>query len=134
MKTIEFLKDGEDHIKGEIMLERGGSDMAGKEDLEYYLEHQDEIPKEYQGRNYLIFGNYTKLNSYDSRYVAYLNWDGDRWILFWGWLEYDFDRDDLLVRARKLDSGNLGALAGPSALGLITEMEIILSKLKETIQ
>jgi hypothetical protein len=40
------------------------------------------------------------LNSNGNRNVAYLDWNGNRWILNWNWLENDFDGDDLLVRAR----------------------------------
>ena len=47
IEFINYLKEGEGYVNGEEMLKRGGSDMAGQEDLDYYLEHQDEIPKEY---------------------------------------------------------------------------------------
>lgn len=40
------------------------------------------------------------LNSNDNSNVAYLKWDGNQWILNWNWLENDFNRNDLLVRAR----------------------------------
>ena len=40
------------------------------------------------------------LNSNDNRNVAYLNWDGNSWILNWNWLDNDFNGNALLVRAR----------------------------------
>lgn len=99
IQFIDYLKDSEKYVTGEEMLKRGGLDMAGKEDLEYYLAHP-ELLEDYKD-NYLIFGGYTKLDPYGDRRVAYLLWVGDRWILSWRWLESGFSRRALLVRARK---------------------------------
>lgn len=107
IQFIDFFKDGEDYINGEEMLKRCDKDMAGKEDLEYYQAHP-KLLEDYKDK-YLIFGNYTKLDSDRNRYVAYLYWDGGLWDLRWLWLGNAFHRDDLVVGARKsLDSGTLG--------------------------
>ena len=56
--------------------------------------------------------------------MAYLGWDGGQWILRWGWLERDFNRGDLVVRARKsLKSGKLGT-SDPLASWPLDELEI----------
>ena len=36
-----------------------------------------------------------------SRFVPYLDWDGDEWDLYWFWLEDDWDGDCRLVRLGK---------------------------------
>ncbi len=130
MKIINFLKDGEKYINGEEMLKRCGNDMADQEDLEYYLAHQDEIPKEYRD-NYLIFGNYTKLYSHVDRRVAYLDWGGDSWILRWDWLGNVFRGDDLVVRARKsLEPQILGS---KDILEFLDTLELGIKKLREKL-
>jgi len=45
----------------------------------------------------------TEWRNLDSnRNVPYLNWNGDRWILNFNWLDNDFNSNDRLVRPRNL--------------------------------
>lgn len=129
IKFIDYLKPEETYVVGEEMLRRGGDEMTGKEDLEYYQAHPD-LLKNYKDK-FLIFGGYSKLDSNDSRDVASLRWVGDRWILFWDWLGRGFYRDALLVRARK--SSDAGKLS-PNVLEILDSLELGIKNLREKLK
>lgn len=99
----EFLREGEESVDGEEMLSRAAADgIDGSiQHALWLLENQNYIPKEFRGKKYLVFPKAVALDSDRSRIVADLRWDGRRWYLHWGWLARAFDRDDLVVRARK---------------------------------
>lgn len=94
LKLRSFHKKGEGPINGGVMRERAkemGCDF-GLEDLEYFLEHQDEIPEKFWNSSiYLVFPGTVLEDSDGRRYVAYLYWYGGRWYLYFDWLVYDWD-------------------------------------------
>ncbi len=102
LKPEPFLKKGEDHVNGEVMRDRAkekGCDF-GQGDLEYVLEHQDQIPKKLRSF-YLVFPGTIWRGSDGSHRVLVLYWDGGRWCLGWGWLWCDWDSRYCLLSARK---------------------------------
>ena len=58
-ELLPILKDNETYISGKEMLKRAKEQgiTTGKEDADYLLTHQNEIPKEWQ-EYYLIFPGY----------------------------------------------------------------------------
>ena len=100
---ISFLKKGENYINGEEMVRRARTELDanyGQEDAEWLLEHQDQIPTEFR-KFYLVFPGTIWRGSRGRRSVPYLYWDGDRWVLDFGWLGFGWDSLYRLVRPRK---------------------------------
>ena len=109
VSKLEFtpiLKEGEDPINGEVMRERAkekGCDY-GLEDLDFFLDHQDEIPKEFRDPNiYLVFPGAVLEDSSRDRYVACLVWDDGRWCLDFFWLDSDCYSDCRFLSLGKPD-------------------------------
>ena len=63
---------------------------VGMAEAEYLLEHQDLIIKDIQDK-YIIFPATILRNSSGGRCVAYLLWDGGRWVLHFNWLDHRWD-------------------------------------------
>ncbi len=102
LKAEPFLEKGEGCVNGAVMRDRAkekGCDF-GQADLEYVLEHQDQIPKKLRGF-YLVFPGTVWRDSDGDRYVAYCGWGGGRWCLYFGWLGSDWDGLDRLLSSRK---------------------------------
>ncbi len=101
-EMVEFLKQGESSVNGEVMKQRAKELNAhlGQGHAEYLLENQHLIPAEYRG-NYLVFPGTVWQGSDGDRYVPYLSWDGGRWCLDFDWLGDGWDDDGRLVRLRK---------------------------------
>lgn len=103
IELISFLKDGESYINSEVMVERAKNELhanLGQQHAEYLLEHQSEIPKEFQ-KYYLVFLG-TKWRPGGYRCVPYLEWDGGKWLLCFRWLDNSsWDDDYRLVRPRE---------------------------------
>ena len=97
-ELVSFLKKSESYVTGDEMVERAKEFKAnlGKEHCQFILEHQDEIPSEYQGKIYLVFPGW-RSPSYPPS-VACLYWRGDRWCQGWSWLGNDWSKGDRLVR------------------------------------
>ncbi|MFA5128798.1 MAG: hypothetical protein WC445_02390 [Patescibacteria group bacterium] len=99
-EILSFLREGEERVHGHTMVARAEKLGAylGKEDCEFILAHQDEIPAALRGKIVFVFP--------DMRYpvgrecVAYLRWRGDRWYQYWGWLDVGWD-DGARVLRRK---------------------------------
>lgn len=102
IEAVSFLKGNETYINGEEMVRRAVELDAnyGQEDAEFLLEHQADIPKELRSL-YLVFPGTKWQGSDEDRDVPCLSWDGGQWVLFFCWLDYDFDGSDRLVRPRK---------------------------------
>ncbi|MBI3952685.1 MAG: hypothetical protein HY336_01885 [Candidatus Doudnabacteria bacterium] len=99
-----FLREGEESVKGDEMVARAKASGAysGLQHALYFLDNQHLIPEEFRDKKYLIFADTEALNSNDRSDVACLAWGGLQWILYWRLLVDDFNRNDLLVRARKV--------------------------------
>lgn len=100
--AVKFLKNGEDSVKGDVMAARAVELDAnyGQEDAELLLEHQDMIPEELR-KFYLVFPATIWRDSGGRRYVPCMDWLGDRWGLFFHWLDRGFGGYARLVRPRK---------------------------------
>jgi hypothetical protein len=86
------------YVSGKEMLEKADKlgITSGKEDADYLLAHQDEIPEEWR-KYYLIFPEYLQ-DGDGSGSVACFGWNGERWVLYFDWLDGDFDSDGRFVR------------------------------------
>ncbi|MBU2081865.1 hypothetical protein KKH14_00280 [Patescibacteria group bacterium] len=103
LELVPFLKQGEGSISGEEMVRRAQFELDanyGQEDAEWLLEHQDEIPAEFQ-KYYIVFTRTIWRDSNDRRSVPYLRWYGGRWYLHFGWLGIGWSSGDRCVRSRK---------------------------------
>ena len=98
-EILSFLKDGEGVVESAVMVERVkelGIDF-GKEDCEYLIAHQAEIPIAFRGKINFIFPNWR--NPSLSDYVALVRWNDSCWVLVWPRLVSDWsDRTRLLRR------------------------------------
>ena len=109
-----FLEEDESRVLGETMLERGKNTaeqlgkLAGQHHLETMLEHQDEIPVEW--REFYLVGAGTVWRDGDGyRWVAYLGWNGDEWVLYFDSLRGSrWSSNDRLVRVSQVSQEELG--------------------------
>lgn len=85
-ELYDFLKPGEDYVKGDVMLERAGKNIAAKEDVDWLLKHQNEIPKEW--RRFYLLTNWRHPDSPEN--VCCVYWGDGRWVADWGWLGVDW--------------------------------------------
>lgn len=103
LEAVPFLKSGESSINGEEMVRRARQELRinlGQHDAEFLLEHQNKIPQEL--RKYaLVFTGTVWRDPRGDRCVAYLSWNGERWILRFSLLSYDWGSFDRLVRPRE---------------------------------
>lgn len=99
-ELVPFLKEGESYIRGNTVVGRAKKLNAnlGQDDSQFILEHQDEIPRELQGKFYLVFAGLRDPSDPES--VAYLDWNGCSWYLRWSWFVSLWDEYVLLVRRR----------------------------------
>jgi len=93
LKLAPFMEEGEDYGYGKPVREYsvGFKDNLGLVDAKFILEHQQEIPAEFQN-NYLVFSGTVLRNPDDgSRRVACLCWIEESlgWSLYWCWLWLD---------------------------------------------
>ena len=108
-----FLEEDESRVLGETMLERGKNTaeqlgkLAGQHHLETMLEHQDEIPVEWR-EFYLVGAGTVWQGGLGYRSVAYLIWDGGKWVLSFGYLGDDWDSSAQLVRVSQVSQEELG--------------------------
>jgi hypothetical protein len=86
------------YVSGKEMLEKADKlgITSGKEDADYLLAHQDQIPEEWR-KYYLIFPKYLQDDD-GYGHVAFFYWYGERWVLDFRWLGIDFSSDDRFVR------------------------------------
>ena len=87
---LGFLRGDEKYVKGDVMVARVvemGANL-GKEDGQYLLDHQDEIPVALRGKVVFVFTDWRHPGSSEGVYYVY--WDDDRWVRYWRWLARDF--------------------------------------------
>lgn len=104
-ELVEFLKQGESSVNGEVMRQRAKELNAylGQRHAEYLLEHQELISKEWRGNYFLVFpGTVWRFSSGVLR-VPCLHWHDGRWYLIFRWHKGDWDSSDRFVRSRKPD-------------------------------
>lgn len=101
-EMVEFLKQGESSVNGEVMKLRAKELNAhlGQGEAEYWLENQHLIPVECRGK-YLVFPGTVWQDSDGDRIVPCLGWRGDRWCLLFRWLGGGWVSYGRLVRLRK---------------------------------
>lgn len=113
LDIFEFLRPGEEYIKGETMRERAKElgAVLGERHARTLLERQDELPEEWR-EFYLVFPGTVWRYRDGFLLVPCLYWDGGRWDLVFGWLEGGWLSDARIVSLRKSTSasGNLGDL------------------------
>lgn len=83
---LGFLKAGETSIVGHTMVERAKEMNAnlGKEDGEYILKHQQDIPVALRGKVVFVFTDWRHPDSPENAYYVY--WHDDSWVQLWHWL------------------------------------------------
>src|SRR3990167_11517578 len=92
LELVEFLKDGEDKIKGEEMRKRAKELNAnlGQSHAEYLMEHFELLPD--KAKNYrLIFSGTVWQVGGGYRSIPYLSWSGGRGDLVFDWFELDWN-------------------------------------------
>ena len=99
---LSFLRGNEKFVNGHIMVERAeemGANL-GKDDGEHLLKNQGDIPVELRGKVIFTFTDWRRPG--DSGYVADVYWDGGsrRWVRDWYWLDYDWHRQDRVLRRK----------------------------------
>ena len=104
VEAVPFLRPGENSVGGEEMFRRARVELGtnlSQEDGEWLLEHQNEIPAELRPF-YLVLTGTVWQGPGGDRDVAYLDWGGGRWHLYWSWLgDGDWDSDSRVLRLRK---------------------------------
>lgn len=104
LQMVSFLKSGERYIKGEEMRRRAKEMKCnfGQTTAEYLLAHKEEIPAKFR-KHYLVFPGTVWQDPDGGHAVPYLGWDGDRWFLYFLWLDGAWIGNDRLLSARKLN-------------------------------
>ncbi|MFA5128775.1 MAG: hypothetical protein WC445_02275 [Patescibacteria group bacterium] len=89
-EILSFLWEGETSVVGRVMVaraERLGANL-GKEDCEFLLAHQDEVPAALRGKVVFVFPDWRF--PVDRGLVACVRWHDDGWCQDWRWLGYDW--------------------------------------------
>ena len=96
-----FLVGGESSIYGTVLRQRAVEQKAnlGLVDLKRVLAEQGKLPTELRGK-YLVFAGTLLRGSGGGLCVPFLYWDGDRWVLGFGWVGGGFDGDGRLARSK----------------------------------
>lgn len=87
-EILSFLREGEDCVPGCAMVARAekvGANLR-KEDCEFLLAHQDEIPPVLRSKIVFVFPGWRHPDAPGK--VACLTWGGGSWYQFWHWLVY----------------------------------------------
>ena len=102
LELVSFLKEDENLISSKEMCKRAKELDAnlGQRHAEYLLNHQKEIPAEWQGF-YLVFAGTVWRYRFGNLRVPYLSWLGATWYLNFHWLGVDWPSWARLVRPRK---------------------------------
>jgi len=98
LELAGFLREEEDHVPGETMLERTELGL-GQRHAEAMLRRQEAIPQEWR-KYVLVFTGTVWGDLAGSRQVPCLGWK-DGWYLYFCWLGGGFASHCRVVRARK---------------------------------
>ncbi len=90
-EVVSCLKEGEESVDGDVMMERAWEMKAnlGQDDGEFILAHQDEIPVAFRDKIEFVFPNW-RSRRFPSEIVICVEWEGDHWEENQGWLEDDW--------------------------------------------
>lgn len=101
LELNEFLLEGEDYVKGDVMRERARKFgfVLGERHARALLARQNEIPESWR-KFYLVFPGTVWQDGRGSLGVPGLDWDGGQWVLDFDWLEGGFSSDDRVVAPR----------------------------------
>lgn len=78
------------YIEGvELRKELKGKLVMNANLLDYFLEHQDLIPKDWKGKNIFFWGTIYR-NSNGNLCCRYLSWDGSKWDWGYNWFGLHF--------------------------------------------
>jgi len=102
LELNEFLREGEEFVKGEVMRERSKQlgFVLGERHARALLKRQDRIPEAWR-QYYLVFPG-TVWRDHDGFLgVPYLRWYGGQWDLGFRWIGGDFCRSGRVVAPRK---------------------------------
>lgn len=99
-ELVDFRGPNEPYIAGETVRQRAKVLDAnlGQRHAEYLLEHQELIPKEWQGKH-LIFPGTVWRDLGGGYSVPCLEWIAGRWHMSWLWLDLDWGVGDRLVHS-----------------------------------
>ncbi|MDP3934857.1 MAG: hypothetical protein Q8Q46_01405 [Candidatus Giovannonibacteria bacterium] len=103
LELVSFLKDRENQIGGEEMLCRARFEFGtnyGQEDADWFIEHQEKIPKEFRPF-FLVFAGSDCMTSWGWRHVACLSFESGLWVLGLKGLNEYFYSPCRLVRNRR---------------------------------
>ena len=100
-EILSFLREEDGgSVRGDVMVSRAkelGANL-GKEDCEFILAHQADIPVALRGKIVFVFPDWR--SPVDREDVAYVGWGGDGWYQFWGWLASGWLGFDRLLRRK----------------------------------
>ncbi len=102
LELCEFLKPGEGSVNGEEMVRRAikdGADLGQKHAEAFLAKYERWAPPE--GVYYIAFPGTIWRSQGGDRRVPFLDWDGDRWSLGFGWLGGGWSGCGRLLRPRK---------------------------------
>lgn len=99
-EILGLLRGDEQSVPGSTMVERAKDMNAnlGKDDGEFLLKHQQEIPVALRGKVAFVFTDWRIPD--DPGHVAYVDWNGSRWVRNWRWLGRDWRGDDRVLRRK----------------------------------
>jgi hypothetical protein len=99
-EILSFLKRDEKIVVGHTMVERAHEMNAhlGKEDCEFILAHQADIPAALRGKVAFVFPDMQSLGGREN--VAVLHWGDGGWYRGWYWLGDDWDGFGRVLRRK----------------------------------
>ena len=103
LEDVAVLEGSESYVGGEKMLgrEKKAGKRAGLRAAKALLRQQHLIPVEWRGKKVLVFTGTVVRDRSGDRCVACLCWLGDRWYLYWFWLDLNFNSDCRAVRVSR---------------------------------
>ena len=100
-EILSFLREEDGgSVRGDVMVSRAkelGANL-GKEDCEFLLAHQADIPAALRGKIVFVFPDWRCPGGRGG--VACVGWGGGGWCQDWGWLSYDWNGDVRLLRRK----------------------------------
>ncbi len=101
LEIVSFLNSDETSINGKVIRDRAIERNANfcLEDAKYLLEHQSEIPLEFRGK-YIVFTATLFRDPSGYIHMAYIDFRGGRWDLYFHWIDGGWEGRYRLVRSK----------------------------------
>lgn len=102
LEYVSFLEpDDPGYVNGEVVRARAVVLKAnyGLVDGKRILERQNEIPVDMRGKVIVLPGTLLR-DRRGNLVIGFLRWDGVRWVLSFGWVDFDFDDNYRLPRGK----------------------------------